>query len=190
MKDADPRIVVFCIMAITSFDAVAWIGTFVFIFWEPSVTSGSEFREHYMRYMPRMTWTIPPYIFVGAWLILKTMIWLALGFYVTDNATINTGIFVVWFINEYFRKQWSVAFMDYKKYQLALIITLIIFGSGLYLVIALGIDAKYWTMGLLIPYVLWVSFAIILNIMWNRVLEEDNPLLEKSSGSKRATLKP
>lgn len=153
-------------MTLSYLEAVTFLVSFTFIFWETSQESGASFREYYDSKKKDLQVRLPGWVFGLAWFIIKTCISLALFFFLRNNSNVSVAIFVVWVVNEVSRKTWTTMFMDYKRPGVALVLSFIIFATAGALVIMLGIDGRYWPMGLMIPYALWSGLACYLNWDW------------------------
>lgn len=147
-------------------EAVAFLASFTFVFWETSQETGSAFREYYDTKKKNLTVPIPGRWFGLIWFALKVLISLALFFFLRNNTSVSIAIFTVWVVNEVLRKLWTSVFMDYKMPRLALLICYLIFATAGALVIMLGIDKKFLPMGLIIPYAVWCGVACWLNWDW------------------------
>jgi tryptophan-rich sensory protein len=116
-------------------------------------------------------WAPPPWLFGPVWTILYTMmavaawqVWLAGGF--RNNQT----AFALFFVQLVLNSLWSWLFFVWKLGQLAFFEVLLLW------VFILAVIISFWRVraiagGLLVPYLLWVSFAAFLNL----VLWRSNP---------------
>ncbi|MBU0546547.1 tryptophan-rich sensory protein [Patescibacteria group bacterium] len=106
----------------------------------------------------------PSWIFGPVWTALYTLMGISLylvwskGFH-TKNVKPAVQLFVVHLV---FNSLWSIAFFGLKNIALALLIIIILWTMIAYLI------KLFWKINkkasyLLIPYILWVSFATVLN---------------------------
>lgn len=153
-------------MSIAYHEAVTFLASFTFVFWETSQETGSSFREYYNSRKNGLSVPIAGQWFGIIWFALKVMISLALFFFLRNNVSISIAIFSVWIINEVLRKMWTSVFMDYKMPRVALVICYLILATAGAVVIMLGINQDFLPMGLMIPYALWSGFACWLNYDW------------------------
>lgn len=126
-------------------------------------TSSSVESEWYESIKPSIT--PPNWVFPVVWSILFFLIALSLYIVWTSANKENKGkIFICYGINFVFNIMWSVSYFGLKDPLAAFIDLIFLFLSVLYiLVFSWKIDrrASY----LLIPYLLWVGFAGILNYL-------------------------
>ena len=116
-------------------------------------------------YLNKPIFNPPNYIFGPVWTVLYTMMGISLYFvwvkgYKNEQVKRAVNIF---FIHLVVNTLWSIVFFGLHQLGLAMLIILILLGMILYLIkIFWPIDrgASY----LLVPYLLWVSFATILNL--------------------------
>ncbi len=107
----------------------------------------------------------PNWLFAPAWLALYTLMGIA-SYLIWKNGFKDQKVrcaTIIFYLHLFLNAIWSIAFFGAKSPLLALIIIFI-----LWLLILLLIK-KFWPINktasyLLIPYVLWVSFAGILNL--------------------------
>ena len=166
-------------------EAITFLASFTFVWLEVSRTSTGKFRKYYERNIGRITPPVPSWVFGTVWKVLKICIALALFYFLRHQANVSVTIFALWIINEVLRKYWTYFFRDMQMPRTAFFICLGIFGTGLGLLILLGIDKMWISFGLMVPYVVWVSVACIWNYqwVWSKTSDKENPLLSKSSVS-------
>lgn len=151
-------------------EAITFLASFAFVWFEVSQVSVKEFREYYEKHRSKIWPSFPGAVFGIVWFAIKIMIVLAMFFYLRRNATVSVSIFALWVVNEVLRKYWTYFFMDMKQTAMALFVCLGILGTGLAVLILLGLGGHWLPFGLLVFYNVWVAFACILNIQWwNRV---------------------
>lgn len=124
-------------------------------------TSGTVRSDWYLE--NRLSYTPPDYIFGPVWTLLYILIAISLYFSWT-NAKKTEKKKVAWIfgINLVLNALWSILFFGFRKPGLAFIDLIAIWITIVMMIfIAGGIDRKAgW---LLVPYLLWVSFAGFLN---------------------------
>ncbi|MDO8517174.1 MAG: TspO/MBR family protein [Nanoarchaeota archaeon] len=109
--------------------------------------------------------TPPSYIFPIAWTILFILIGFSIYFsWTNSNKNQKTKLAILFAINLIANVLWSLLFFSIKQTQLAFLDLIIIWASTLYLIIFLWKINKKSAL-LLIPYILWLSFAGILNYL-------------------------
>lgn len=114
------------------------------------------------KFLNKPSFSPPNWLFGPVWLTLYFLMGIALylnWIKKTKSAKFNVNLF---FIHLFFNAIWSPIFFGAKNLLLALIVIIII----LFLIILMIV--KFWKVNkissyLLIPYLLWVSFATVLN---------------------------
>jgi tryptophan-rich sensory protein len=116
--------------------------------------------------LQKPSWQPPDWLFGPAWtLILGLAAWAAVLAYngATDDAG-RTSVIVLYSVNLVFHFIWSPLFFKFKRPDLALVEVVFLWGSVLALCVALrqfSVTASW----LIVPYLAWVSFAAVLNLM-------------------------
>ena len=127
-------------------------------------TSGNTSSEWYLSIRPDIT--PPNWVFPIAWNILYACI--AISFYFSflssKNKKTKTNLITIFGINLFLNLLWSFLFFSMKNPFLAFINILILFISIIFM---LNITKKLNKVSfyLLIPYLLWISFASLLNLI-------------------------
>jgi len=106
----------------------------------------------------------PGWLFGPVWVILYTMMGLAayLVYLKLGEGGFARGALILFFIHLCFNSLWSILFFGLKSPGLALIEIILLWGMILALIIVFyPIDKR--AAYLMLPYILWVSFAAILN---------------------------
>lgn len=107
----------------------------------------------------------PNWIFAPVWCILYCLIFLSLAIFIFNSSipqrTIPLTIFIIQLILNF---SWSPIFFGAKKLGLALIICILLCLSIIALIISFFSISKLAAI-LLIPYLIWVCFALYLNFM-------------------------
>ena len=104
----------------------------------------------------------PKILFPIAWSILYLLIGLSY-YFATKNKTTNQNLYntyVIHLIANYF---WPIAFFSFGNLFLSIFIFIFLVISGIYLFILFYKENKK-SSSLLIPYILWLVFALYLNI--------------------------
>lgn len=114
--------------------------------------SGSGNSEWY-QHLVKPSFQPPPWIFAPVWTILYIMIGIVLG---KIWHTKNRGLFIFQLL---LNLSWSPMFFRYHKIDLALLDTILLWAN----LVALMYQSNNTIRLLLVPYLLWVSFAGILN---------------------------
>jgi translocator protein len=132
---------------------VSFIGSYFTI----SETSGSWYLEN------KPSFTPPNWLFGPVWSVIYLMIALSLYFvWLGANGKEKKKVAVAFGVNLFANVFWSNLFFGLQNPTLAFIDILVIIGSIIaMMIVTVKIDKK--AMWLLVPYLLWVSFAGILN---------------------------
>ena len=120
-----------------------------------------NFKEPWYSLLNKPAFNPPDWIFGPVWTTLYLMmtisIWL---FWHTKNRDINTVY--IYFIHLAFNTTWSVVFFIYHNMVLALLVLIILIALIINLILRFK-RVKMLSACLMIPYLLWCSFALILN---------------------------
>lgn len=139
---------------------IAFLSVIIVAFIGSLFTSPNTNTEWYESIKPSIT--PPNWVFPIVWNILFILI--ALSFYFALVKGDKKHVFVAFGINFILNILWSVLYFGLKSPLLAFFDILILLASIFYLVIfTFKIDKK--SSYLLIPYLLWVGFATILNLL-------------------------
>jgi len=119
-----------------------------------------KFKEPWYSTLVKPSFNPPDWVFGPVWTILYILMAIAIWNVWIKSKNIN--VVYLYFIHLFFNTTWSVVFFGFNQIELALInlIVLILFIVILFL--------KYKVISklsayLMIPYLLWCSFALILN---------------------------
>lgn len=104
----------------------------------------------------------PSYVFGPAWIILYTLMGVSTWLVWKRTEKISTAI-KIFLVHLFFNCTWSIIFFGMKNLGLALIDIVIIWGFIVVLIYKYSKESRLASI-LLIPYLLWVSFASILNL--------------------------
>ena len=120
------------------------------------------FKEPWYSELTKSNFNPPDWIFAPVWTTLYLMMTLAIWFFWhSKNREMNT--IYIYFIHIVFNTTWSVVFFGFHNIFLALINLIILIFLIIVLVIRFSRVNKVSSY-LMIPYLLWSSFALFLNI--------------------------
>ena len=121
-----------------------------------------SFKEPWYSQLVKPNFNPPDWIFAPVWTTLYLLMTLAIWFFWhSKNKDINT--IYIYFIHIVFNTTWSVVFFALHQIFLALIVLLIL----IFLIIILILRFKrvnIVSFYLMIPYLLWTTFALFLNL--------------------------
>ena len=119
------------------------------------------FKEPWYSLLNKPTFNPPDWIFGPVWtslyLMMTVSIWL---YWLADNRNINTVY--IYFIHLVFNTTWSIVFFVFHNMILSLLVLIILIALIIKLIIRFK-RVKILSAYLMIPYLLWCSFALILN---------------------------
>ena len=119
------------------------------------------FKEPWYSLLNKPAFNPPDWVFGPVWNFLYIMMTVSIWFYWhTKNRDMNTVY--IYFIHLVFNTTWSVIFFVFHNMVLALFVLIILIALIINLILSfkrVNILSAY----LLIPYLLWCSFALILN---------------------------
>lgn len=111
------------------------------------------------------SWTPPDWVFAPVWIVLYTLMGIALYLVWNDGAQkpdVRKGI--IWFdVQLALNFLWSLVFFGLKSPGLAFVVIIALWVA---IVVTMGIFwelKKKAAVALLVPYILWVTFALALN---------------------------
>ena len=120
-----------------------------------------SFKEPWYSQLVKSNYNPPDWVFAPIWTTLYLMMTLAIWFYWhSKNRDINT--IYVYFIHIVFNTTWSIVSFGLHQILLALIVLLIL----IFLIIVLILKFKRVNLVsyyLMIPYLLWTTYALFLN---------------------------
>jgi len=121
-----------------------------------------SFKEPWYSQLVKPNLNPPDWIFAPVWTTLYLMMTLAIWFFWhSKNKDINT--IYIYFIHIVFNTTWSIVFFALHQIFLALIVLLILICLIIILILRfkrVNIVSSY----LMIPYLLWTTFALFLNL--------------------------
>ena len=138
---------------------------FFFITYSASFIGGMvtiSFKEPWYSQLVKPNLNPPDWIFAPVWTTLYLMMTLAIWFFWhSKNKDINT--IYIYFIHIVFNTTWSIVFFALHQIFLALIVLLMLICLIIILILRfkrVNIVSSY----LMIPYLLWTTFALFLNL--------------------------
>ena len=138
---------------------------FFIITYSASVIGGLatiNFKEPWYSLLSKPTFNPPDWIFAPVWTILYLMMTIAIwNFWHSKNRDMNTVY--IYFIHLIFNTTWSIVFFVFHKMVLALIVLALLI--CLIIILLFGFRrVNMLSFYMMIPYLLWCSFALILNL--------------------------
>ena len=119
------------------------------------------FKDPWYSELTKSNFNPPDWIFAPVWTTLYLMITLAIWFFWhSKNREMNT--IYIYFIHIVFNTTWSVVFFGFHNIFLALVNLIILILLIVILILRFGRVNKVSSY-LMIPYLLWSSFALFLN---------------------------
>ena len=119
------------------------------------------FKEPWYSELTKSNFNPPDWIFAPVWTTLYLMMTLAIWFFWhSKNREMNT--IYIYFIHIVFNTTWSVVFFGFHNIFLALVNLIILIFLIVILILRFGRVNKVSSY-LMIPYLLWSSFALFLN---------------------------
>ena len=119
------------------------------------------FKEPWYSELTKSNFNPPDWIFAPVWTTLYLMMTLAIWFFWhSKNREMNT--IYIYFIHIVFNTTWSVVFFGFHNIFLALVNLIILILLIVILILRFGRVNKVSSY-LMIPYLLWSSFALFLN---------------------------
>ena len=120
-----------------------------------------SFKEPWYSFLNKPSFNPPDWIFAPVWTSLYLMMTIAIWiFWHNKNRDMNTVY--IYFIHLVFNTTWSIVFFVFHNMLLALIVLIILISFIIILIVRfkrVNLVSSY----LMVPYVLWCSFALILN---------------------------
>ena len=120
-----------------------------------------SFKEPWYSFLNKPSFNPPDWIFAPVWTSLYLMMTIAIWiFWHNKNRDMNTVY--IYFIHLVFNTTWSIVFFVFHHMLLALIVLIALIGLIIILIVRfkrVNLVSSY----LMVPYVLWCSFALILN---------------------------
>ena len=120
-----------------------------------------SFKEPWYSQLIKSNFNPPDWIFAPVWTTLYLMMTIAIWlFWHTKNR--DVGTIYIYFIHVLFNTTWSVVFFVFHNMVLALLVLIILIALIINLILRFK-RVKILSAYLMIPYLLWCSFALILN---------------------------
>ena len=121
-----------------------------------------NYKEPWYSLLNKPTFNPPDWVFGPVWTTLYLMMTLAIWlFWHSNNRNKNTVY--VYLIHLVFNTTWSVVFFVFHNMVLALLVLIILIALIINLILRFK-RVKMLSAYLMIPYLLWCSFALFLNI--------------------------
>ncbi|MDA9663047.1 tryptophan-rich sensory protein [bacterium] len=138
---------------------------FFIITYSASVIGGLatiNFKEPWYSLLSKPTFNPPDWIFAPVWTTLYLMMTIAIWkFWHSKNQDMNTVY--IYFIHLIFNTTWSIVFFVFHKMVLALIVLALLICLIIILLFRFR-RVNMLSFYIMIPYLLWCSFALILNL--------------------------
>ena len=138
---------------------------FFIITYSASVIGGLatiNFKEPWYSLLSKPTFNPPDWIFAPVWTTLYLMMTIAIWiFWHSKNRDMNTVY--IYFIHLIFNTTWSIVFFVFHKMVLALIVLTLLICLIIILLFRFR-RVNMLSFYMMIPYLLWCSFALILNL--------------------------
>ena len=120
----------------------------------------SSFKEPWYSEIVLPTFNPPSWVFGPVWTILY--IFMSVAIWVIWNNSLNKKILQVYFVHLFFNAIWSIIFFGFHQILFALI------DLGIILIFIIWLMKIYYQINkisfvLMIPYLLWSSYALVLN---------------------------
>ena len=138
--------------------------SFLFVTFSASVIGGLatiNYKEPWYSLLNKPTFNPPDWVFGPVWTTLYLMMTLAIWlFWHSNNSNKNTVY--VYLVHLVFNTTWSVVFFVFHNMILALFILILLIGLIINLILRfkrVNVVSAY----LMIPYLLWCSYALFLN---------------------------
>ena len=120
-----------------------------------------SFKEPWYSQLVKSNYNPPDWICAPVWTTLYLMMTLAIWFYWhSKNREMNT--IYIYFIHIVFNTTWSIVFFGLHQILLALIVLMILITLIIILILRFK-RVNYVSSYLMIPYLLWSSYALFLN---------------------------
>ena len=120
-----------------------------------------SFKEPWYSFLNKPSFNPPDWIFAPVWTSLYLMMTIAIWiFWHNKNRDMNTVY--IYFIHLVFNTTWSIVFFVFHNMLLALIVLIILISFIIILIIRFK-RVNLVSFYLMVPYVMWCTFALILN---------------------------
>lgn len=112
---------------------------------------------------------IPSWVFGPVWGVLYVLIFFS-GYYAFENGNpaneYPVAMLVCFVINLFLNKYWTRAFFDDESPRLAMAIIIGINGTGIAVLVLMGLSSLWLEFGLYVAYPVWVAVTTVLNCQW------------------------
>jgi tryptophan-rich sensory protein len=114
--------------------------------------------------LAKPAWQPPNWLFGPAWTLIYALAVAAgsLAWFASDTRTKRQNLLIVFFLNALLNVGWSLLFFRLRRPDLALVEVAFLW-SSIVLLIYVCVRRRKLAGGLLLPYLLWVTFAAFLN---------------------------
>jgi len=146
----------------TFIQIVAWSA---FVFWQPSGYNGAGSRRWYEKESSGIVGAPPGWLFGIVWSLLYALI-VATAVLYFDNSTAFVTSYVLFLVNLVFNKMWVPIFFGLQWTGVALFVILLMIGTGVTVLVLMGLNDNWLAFGLYLPYILWCCYALILNVQF------------------------
>ena len=120
------------------------------------------FKEPWYSLLNKPIFNPPDWIFGPVWTVLYIMMTVSIWLYWHRENRVMSTVYI-YFIHLIFNTTWSVVFFVFHNMVLALLVLIVLIGLIINLILRFK-HVKILSAYLMIPYLLWCSFALILNI--------------------------
>ena len=121
-----------------------------------------SFKEPWYSLLNKPSFNPPDWLFAPVWSVLYLMMTIAIWIF-WHNINRNMNTIYIYFIHLVFNTTWSIVFFVLHNLLLALVILIILIALIINLIIRFR-RVNLVSSILMIPYVLWCTFALVLNI--------------------------
>ena len=133
--------------------------------------SQSTMRKYYKSWFKEyreLMWLPPRQLFPIVWIIMYILIEISLyifykNVFTGEPAYVVPAITLLFIFNILANKQWSPVFIEMRMTGFALLLILVIIGTGIAMLIIFGLNSKWIEFYTFMPYIIWSTFALYLN---------------------------
>lgn len=135
-----------------------------------------QHRELYIAFFKEygtLVWLPPLWFFPVIWTVLYVLIEASMiifyqNVYSGEDQYVVISITLLFLFNMLANKLWSPTFIENRWTGAALALIAVMLGTGIPILIILGLNSKWTELGLFVPYVLWCAIAFWINarILW------------------------
>lgn len=164
-------------MVWSSLDAFGLLNIIAFTFVQPFQSRYGKGMQWYDQINARVTPRIPRAWFGPIWLVMYSLISASVFIFFSEDfgfavdQPLYIAGYVLYVVNIVLNKIWSPLFFS-RRIGLALLVLLLLIGTGIGLLIVFGLSAAWLSFGLYAAYVLWSMVALVLNIQFYNIHTE------------------